>query len=115
MADEIATTLSRVPSFSIRPFATNIRRRFLQPAADKLGLGGVDFRCLRRSCATWQLVAGADPKSVTGQMGHSRTSTPMEIYAQFVQEGQKRAAAKLTEYVAEQVKKSGPFGQLLVQ
>jgi hypothetical protein len=39
----------------------------------------------------------------------------MEIYAQFVQEGQKRAAAKLTEYVAEQVKKSGPFGQLLVQ
>ena len=48
-------------------------------------------------------------------MGHSRTSTTMEIYAQFVQEGQKRAAAKLTEYVAEQVKKSGPFGQLLVQ
>jgi hypothetical protein len=48
-------------------------------------------------------------------MGHSRTSTTMEIYAQFVQEGQRRAAAKLTEYVAEHKKKSGPFGPLLVQ
>ena len=35
---------------------------------------------------------------------------------QFVSEGQKRAAAKLTEYVAEQVQKSGPIaGPLLVQ
>jgi integrase len=72
----------------------------------------VNWRCLRTSCATWQLQAGADPKSVQGQMRDSRISTTMEIYAQFVPEDQKRAAAKLTEYVAEQVKKSGP---LLVQ
>jgi integrase len=86
--------------------ADNIRKRFSQPAAEKLNLGVVNWRCLRTSCATWQLQAGADPKSVQGQMRHSRISTTMDIYAQFVPEGQKRAAAKLTRYVADQVKKS---------
>jgi integrase len=95
--------------------ADNILKRVSQPATEKLKLGVVNWRCLRTSCATWQFQAGADPKSVQGQMRHSRISTTMEIYAQFVPEGQKRAARKLTEYVAEQVKKSGPFGPLLVQ
>ena len=75
-------------------------------------VGVVNWRCLPTSCATWQLQAGAAPKSAQGQMRDSRISTTMGIYAHFVPEGQKRAASKLTEYVAEQVKKSGP---LLVQ
>ena len=33
----------------------------------------------------------------------------MEIYAPFMPEGWNRAARKLTDYVAEQVKKSGPI------
>src|SRR5262249_51502932 len=33
--------------------ASNILKRFIQPAAEKLGLEGVDWRSLRRSCATW--------------------------------------------------------------
>jgi integrase len=94
----------------------NIRKRFIQPAAKKLKLGVVNWRCLRTSCATWQLQAGADPKSVQGQMRHSRSSTTMDIYAQIVPEGQKAAVAKLTEYVAEQVEKAGRIaGPLLVQ
>jgi hypothetical protein len=32
----------------------------------------------------------------------------MEIYAQFVPEGQRRAAEKLTQYVLDEQKKSGP-------
>jgi hypothetical protein len=35
-------------------------------------------------------------------MRHSRISTTMDIYAQFVPEGQKRAARKLTEYVEQE-------------
>ena len=81
--------------------ADNIRKRFIAPAAAKLKLGVVNWRCLRTSCATWQLQAGADPKSVQGQMRHSRISTTMDIYAQFVPEGQKRAARQLTEYVEQ--------------
>ena len=76
--------------------ADNLRKRFIRPASEKLKLGVVNWRCLRTSCATWQLQSGADPKSVQGQMRHSRISTTMEIYAQFVPEGQKRAARKLT-------------------
>ncbi len=85
--------------------ADNIRKRFIAPAAEKLKLGQVNWRCLRTSCATWQLQAGADPKSVQGQMRHSRISTTMDIYAQFVPEGQKRAAAKLSEYVEQEMKR----------
>jgi site-specific recombinase XerD len=60
--------------------------------------------------------AGADPKSVQGQMRHSRISTTMDIYAQFVPEGQKQAIQRLSEYVRESAgPASGPSGPLLVQ
>jgi len=89
--------------------ASNVLKRFMKPAAEKLRLGPVTWRALRTSCATWMVAAGADPKSVQGQMRHSRISTTLDIYAQLVPDGQKKAAAKLTEYVAEQVEKSGPI------
>jgi site-specific recombinase XerD len=63
----------------------NVLQRFVKPAARKLGLS-VDWRCLRRSHATWLVQAGADPKSVQGQMRHSRISTTLDIYAQQVAE-----------------------------
>jgi integrase len=44
----------------------NILKRHLQPAARKLGLPFVNWRCLRTSHATWLVQAGADPKSVQG-------------------------------------------------
>ena len=49
----------------------NILKRHLQPAARKLGLPFVNWRCLRTSHATWLIQAGADVKSVQGQMRHS--------------------------------------------
>jgi integrase len=71
--------------------ASNVLKRFVKPVAEKLGLGVVNWRCLRTSCATWMLQAGGDLKSVQKQMRHSRISTTMDIYAQAVPEGQKRA------------------------
>jgi integrase len=87
----------------------NVLRRHIKPAAEKLGLHGINWLCLRRSCVTWQLEAGADPKSVQGQVRHARSSTTMEIYAQLVPEGQRRAAEKMTQYFLENA------GPLLVQ
>lgn len=75
----------------------NILKRHLQPAARKLGLPFVNWRCLRTSHATWLVQAGADPKSVQGQMRHSRISTTMDIYAQIVPASQRQAIAKLSE------------------
>jgi integrase len=63
----------------------------------------VNWRSLRTSCATWMVHAGADPKSVQGQMRHSRISTTMDIYAQFVPEGQKQAQKQLRAYVERAV------------
>jgi len=68
----------------------NMLKRFIRPAAQKLGLVGIHWRSLRTSCLTWMVQAGADPKSVQGQARHSRNSTTMDIYAQFVPEGQRR-------------------------
>jgi integrase len=76
----------------------NILKRHLQPAARKLGLPFVNWRCLRTSHATWLIQAGADPKSVQGQMRHSRISTTMDIYAQIVPVAQRQAIAKLSEF-----------------
>jgi integrase len=76
----------------------NILKRHLQPAARKLGLPFVNWRCLRTSHATWLVQAGADPKSVQGQMRHSRISTTMDIYAQIVPAAQRRALQQLSEF-----------------
>lgn len=64
----------------------NILQRHLRPAAIMLGIDPkkATWRALRTSCATWMVEAGADPKSVQGQMRHSRISTTMDIYAQLV-------------------------------
>lgn len=89
----------------------NILKRFIKPAAEKLGLR-VNWRCLRTSHATWLVQAGADPKSVQGQMRHSRISTTMDIYAQIVPTAQRRAVEKLSEFVKNSVPNPVP---LLVQ
>jgi integrase len=76
----------------------NILKRHIKPAAGKLGLSFVNWRCLRTSHATWLVQAGADPKSVQGQMRHSRISTTLDIYAQIVPATQRRALERLTEF-----------------
>ncbi len=76
----------------------NILRRHIKPAARALGLSFVNWRCLRTSHATWLVQAGADAKSVQGQMRHSRISTTMDIYAQIVPLAQIRALEQLSEF-----------------
>jgi site-specific recombinase XerD len=76
----------------------NVLKRHIKPAARKLGLSFVNWRCLRTSHATWLVQAGADPKSVQGQMRHSRITTTMEIYAQIVPSAQRRALEQLSEF-----------------
>jgi integrase len=73
----------------------NILVRFIKPAAHKLGVGFVNWRCLRTSCATWLKKAGADPKDIQGQLRHSRISTTMDIYVQDVPESRRRAVAQM--------------------
>jgi integrase len=74
----------------------NILIRFIKPAAKKLGLDWVNWRSLRTSHAVWLKMAGADVKDAQGQMRHSRASTTLDIYQQFVPESQQRVVARLS-------------------
>jgi integrase len=76
----------------------NVLKRHIQPVARGLGLNFVDWRCLRRSYATWLVQSGADPKSVQNQMRHSRISTTLDIYAQAVPVTQRQAVEKLSKF-----------------
>jgi integrase len=73
----------------------NILTRFIKPAGRKIGLEFVNWRCLRTSHATWLKLAGADIKDAQAQMRHSRASTTMDIYQQFVPQSQRVAIDKL--------------------
>jgi integrase len=91
----------------------NILTRFIKPAGRQLEIGWVNWLCLRRSHATWMIEAGANPKDVQGQMRHSRISTTMEIYAQFVSESARRAIGKLSQMVDERIAAAVAARQLL--
>lgn len=73
----------------------NVLVRHIKPAARKLGLGWVNWQVLRRSFATWLKMAGADVKDAQALMRHSRASTTLDIYQQFVPESQRRAVDRL--------------------
>lgn len=70
--------------------------RFIKPAAIALGMSWVNWRCLRTSHTTWLKMAGADVKDAQAQLLHSRASTTLDIYQQFVPESQQRAVEKLS-------------------
>src|SRR5580692_4676690 len=71
----------------------------IKPAARKMGLGFVNWRCLRTSHATWLKMAGADVKDAQARMRHSRSSTTLDIYQQLVPESQQRAVDRLSRLV----------------
>jgi integrase len=97
------------PSSSVARLSDhNILSRHIKPAARKLGIGWVNWQVLRRSYATWLVEAGADPKAVQAQMRHSRSSTTMDIYAQFVPAAQRRAVAQMMDMVTARLAKAAP-------
>jgi len=68
----------------------NILKRHIKPAARKLGLEFVNWRCLRTSYATWLKEAKADIKDAQKLMRHSRATRTLEIYQQFIPESQRK-------------------------
>ena len=73
----------------------NILVRHIKPAARNLKLGFVNWRCMRTSYATWLKLQGADVKDAQALMRHSRASTTLDYYQQFVPESQRRVVDRL--------------------
>ena len=74
----------------------NVLVRFIKPAGRKLGIAWVNWQVLRRSFATWLKMVGADVKDAQALMRHSRASTTLDVYQQFVPESQRRVVDRLT-------------------
>ena len=81
----------------------NILSRHIKPAGLQIGIGFVNWRCLRTSRATWMIEAGANPKDVQGLMRHSHVQTTLDIYAQFVPESQRRAIERTGAMIQERI------------
>lgn len=77
----------------------NVLTRYIKPAARKLNISWVNWQVLRRSFATWLKMAGADVKDAQALMRHSRASTTLDIYQQFVPESQRRVVERLGSLV----------------
>jgi len=73
----------------------NVLVRHIKPAAKTIGIGWVNWQVLRRSFATWLKLAGADIEDAQALMRHSRASTTLDIYQQFVPESQRRVVESL--------------------
>ena len=56
--------------------------RHIKPAARKLGLDFVNWRCLRTSFVTWCKAAGIDVKDAQALARHSKASTTIDRYMQ---------------------------------
>jgi integrase len=78
----------------------NILTRHIKPTARKLGIEFVNWRCLRTSHATWLKLAGADIKDAQAQMRHSRASTTLDVYQQFIPESQRSVVDRLSALTA---------------
>jgi integrase len=74
----------------------NILVRHIKPAAVKLGIPWVNWQVLRRSFATWLKMAGADVKDAQALMRHSRASTTLDVYQQFIPESERRVVDRLS-------------------
>lgn len=73
----------------------NVLSRHIKPAARKVGLDFVNWRCLRTSYGTWLKKHGADMKDIQGQMRHAQMSTTANIYVQDLPESRRRAVDRL--------------------
>ena len=73
----------------------NILVRHIKPAARAVGLGWVNWRCLRTSYGTWQHEAGVNMKDIQGNMRHSRMGTTADIYVQDIPASRRRAVDSL--------------------
>lgn len=83
-----------------RPERVSKRFAELRDAAE---LPGLTVRLLRHYVATQLIAAGVDPVTVSGILGHDRTSTTLDMYAQWVP-GKDQEAADLLEEILKKAR-----------
>lgn len=78
-----------------QPWRPNYATLAFSRLRTELGLNGVKLHHLRHFSATQLLASGIDIRTVSGRLGHANASTTLDIYAQFVEQADERAAVAL--------------------
>ncbi|MCW2632136.1 MAG: putative integrase [Pseudonocardia sp.] len=61
----------------------------------RTGLDWLRLHDLRHACATFLIAAGASPRTVMAQLGHSQLALTMNTYAHVLEEVQREAVDRL--------------------
>lgn len=80
-----------------KPMHPNAPYQELQKLLQRNGLPRVSLHSLRHTNATLLIRSGTDVRTVSGRLGHSQTSTTLNIYAEFLQSADKAASEALAD------------------
>jgi integrase len=87
-----------------RPWVPNDVTKVFIRLRKRVGLGTVRLHDLRHFAATRLLVAGIPVRTVSGRLGHANAATTLGVYAHFVQESDREAAAALGALIRAEAK-----------
>ena len=87
-----------------KPMHPNAPYQELQKLLERSGLPKVSLHSLRHTNATLLIRQGTDVRTVSGRLGHSQTSTTLNIYAEFLQSADKAASESLADTLLRQKK-----------
>ena len=79
----------------------HVLRKFFRPALEKAELPRVRFHDLRHTYASLLINQGENVKYIQKQLGHSKPSVTMDIYAHLMNEENPEAAKKLDDTIFE--------------
>jgi hypothetical protein len=76
--------------------ADNMMARYIRPKlkAEKVGLGWVDYRVMRRTHSSLMNDRGVDPKVIADQQGHT-VDVNLNVYSQISMESRREAVETL--------------------
>lgn len=80
-----------------QPMHPNAPYQKFQKILKRVGLPHVSLHSLRHTNATLLIQSGADIRTVSGRLGHSQTSTTLNIYAEYLQSADQAASEVIAD------------------
>lgn len=87
-----------------KPLHPGLPGKHLSAILAKCGLPHVTLHSLRHTNATLLIYSGVDVRTVSAQLGHSQTSTTMNIYAEAIQSAEAAAADVLDDVLTKEAR-----------
>lgn len=85
-----------------KPMHPNAPYQEMQKILKRIGMPPYSLHSLRHTNATLLIGAGVDVRTVSGRLGHSQTSTTLNIYAEYLQSADTAASEMLADVLIRQ-------------